>query len=344
MEKQIRLREDVTSLTGPERAAVILFALGKDRGAKLMEQLDEDEIRMVSRSMAQLGSITSSVCEHLLRDFTDYFVNSASVVGTYDSTERMLSQFLPEERVMEIMGDIRGAAGRSMWEKLSTVNEQILASYLQSEHPQTAAVILSKIRSAHAARVVAALPSEFRADVMRRMIEMDYVQKDVLKDIEETLHSEFMVNYARMLGNDSHMRIADILNQVDRARLPEIMGEIEQEVPDSADAIKALMFTFDDLLKLDGRSIQVIVQAVEIDTLILALKGLKDEAREIVFQNMSERARAIVKGELELMGAIRASDVDEAQSRVLRLAKELEARGEIILNQQGKSSPRRMIA
>lgn len=343
MDKHIRLREDVTSLTGPERAAVILFALGKDRGAKLMEKLDEDEIRIVSRSMAQLGSITSTVCEHLLRDFTDYFANSASVVGTYDSTERMLSQFLPEERVMEIMGDIRGAAGRSMWEKLSTVNEHMLASYLQSEHPQTAAVILSKIRSAHAARVVAVLPSDFRADVLRRMIEMDYVQKDVLKDIEETLHSEFMVNYARMLGNDSHMRIADILNQVDRTRLPEIMEEIEAGIPKSAEAIKALMFTFDDLLKLEPRAIQIVVQAVEIDTLIVALKGLREEQQEVVFANMSERARGIVKGELELMGAIRASDVDEAQTRILRLAKELEARGEIMLNVEGKSA-RRMIA
>jgi flagellar motor switch protein FliG len=338
MEEQVKPGAEDRLLSGPEKAAVILFSLGRERGAKLMERLDEDEIRILSRSMAQLGSITSSVCERLLREFTDHFANSSAVVGTYDSTEKMLSLFLPDERVMEIMGDIRGAAGRSMWEKLSTVNEQMLASYLQSEHPQTAAVILSKIRSSHAAKVVNVLPGQFRAEVLRRMIEMEYVQKDVLKDVEETLHSEFMVNYARMLGNDSHMRIAEILNQVDRAQLPEIMGEIEGEVPQSAEIIRSLMFTFDDLVKLDARSFRTIIQAIEIDTLILALKGVKDEVKETFFDNLSERVSAIVRSELELMGPVRAADVEGAQARIVRVAKDLEARGEIVLEQNERKA------
>jgi len=338
MEEQVKPGAEDRLLSGPEKAAVILFSLGRERGAKLMERLDEDEIRILSRSMAQLGSITSNVCERLLREFTDHFANSSAVVGTYDSTEKMLSLFLPDERVMEIMGDIRGAAGRSMWEKLSTVNEQMLASYLQSEHPQTAAVILSKIRSSHAAKVVNVLPGQFRAEVLRRMIEMEYVQKDVLKDVEETLHSEFMVNYARMLGNDSHMRIAEILNQVDRAQLPEIMGEIEGEVPQSAEIIRSLMFTFDDLVKLDARSFRTIIQAIEIDTLILALKGVKDEVKETFFENLSERVSAIVRSELELMGPVRAADVEGAQARIVRVAKDLEARGEIVLEQNERKA------
>lgn len=338
MEEQVKPGAEDRLLSGPEKAAVILFSLGRERGAKLMERLDEDEIRILSRSMAQLGSITSNVCERLLREFTDHFANSSAVVGTYDSTEKMLSLFLPDERVMEIMGDIRGAAGRSMWEKLSTVNEQMLASYLQSEHPQTAAVILSKIRSSHAAKVVNVLPGQFRAEVLRRMIEMEYVQKDVLKDVEETLHSEFMVNYARMLGNDSHMRIAEILNQVDRAQLPEIMGEIEGEVPQSAEIIRSLMFTFDDLVKLDARSFRTIIQAIEIDTLILALKGVKDEVKETFFDNLSERVSAIVRSELELMGPVRAADVEGAQARIVRVAKDLEARGEIVLEQNERKA------
>jgi flagellar motor switch protein FliG len=333
MEEQVKAGAEDRLLSGSEKAAVILFSLGRERGAKLMEKLDEDEIRILSRSMAQLGSITSSVCERLLREFTDHFANSSAVVGTYDSTEKMLSLFLPDERVMEIMGDIRGAAGRSMWEKLSTVNEQMLASYLQSEHPQTAAVILSKIRSSHAAKVVNVLPGQFRAEVLRRMIEMEYVQKDVLKDVEETLHSEFMVNYARMLGNDSHMRIAEILNQVDRTQLPDIMGEIEGEAPQSAEIIRSLMFTFDDLVKLDARSFRTIIQAIEIDTLILALKGVKEEVKETFFENLSERVSAIVRSELELMGPVRAADVEGAQARIVRVAKDLEGRGEIVLEQ-----------
>lgn len=336
MEEQAKAGVEDRLLNGSEKAAVILFSLGRERGAKLMEKLDEDEIRILSRSMAQLGSITSSVCERLLREFTDHFANSTAVVGTYESTEKMLSLFLSDERVMEIMGDIRGAAGRSMWEKLSTVNEQMLASYLQSEHPQTAAVILSKIRSSHAAKVVNVLPGQFRAEVLRRMIEMEYVQKDVLKDVEETLHSEFMVNYARMLGNDSHMRIAEILNQVDRTQLPAIMGEIEGEVPQSAEIIRSLMFTFDDLVKLDARSFRTIIQSIEIDTIILALKGVKDEVKETFFENLSDRVSTIVRSELELMGPVRATDVEGAQARVVRVAKDLEARGEILLEQNDR--------
>ena len=333
MARQIRVRDNYELLTGPEKAAVILLTLGKEKGAKVMEKFDDDEIRIVSRAMASLGSITSDVAEQLLRQFTDHFANSATVIGTYESTERMLANFLPDDRVMEIMSEIRGPAGRTMWEKVSNVNEQVLATYLQGEHPQTAAVILSKIRASHAAKVLPLLPKDFVHEVVRRMIEMEYVQKDVLEDVEEMLHSEFMANYIRAHGNDSHMQMADILNLVDRQSLNEIMGGLEQDMPESAKIIKALMFTFDDLVKLDPRTLQVIIQNTEVEVLITALKGVRDEVRDVFFENLSERAGLIVRSELENMGPVRADEVENAQNKILNLAKELAERGEIYLTQ-----------
>ncbi|WP_119461155.1 flagellar motor switch protein FliG [Rhodospirillaceae bacterium SYSU D60014] len=342
MGTQIRVRDNYEHLTGPEKAAVILLSLGKEKGAKVMEKFDDDEIRIVSRAMASLGSITSEIAEQLLRQFTDHFANSATVIGTYESTERMLSNFLEDDRVMEIMSEIRGPAGRTMWEKVSNVNEQVLATYLQGEHPQTAAVILSKIRSSHTAKVLPLLPKAFVHDVVRRMIEMEYVQKDILEDVEEMLHSEFMANYIRAHGSDSHMHMADILNMVDRDSLKEIMGGLEEDMPDSATVIKALMFTFDDLVKLDPRTLQVIIQNAEVEVIVTALKGVRDEVRDIFFANFSERAGLIVRSELENMGPVRADEVEDAQNKILSLAKELSDRGEIYLT-QGPNSTAQMI-
>ena len=339
---QIRVRNSADLLSGPERAAIILLSLGKERGAKLMERFDDDEIRIVSRAMAGLGSITSEVAEQLLRQFTDHFANSASVLGTYESTERMLMNFLPSERVMDIMGEIRGPAGRTMWEKISNVNEQVLANYLQGEHPQTVSVILSKIRPAHASKVLPLLPKEQMHDVIRRMIEMDYVQKDILEDVEEMLHSEFMANYIRSHGSDSHMQIADILNLVDRECLNDIMGTLETEMPNSASIIKSLMFTFDDLVKLDALTLQIIFQNAEIETIITALKGVREEVRSVFYDNLSERARLIVRREVENMGPVRADEVEAAQNRILNIAKELGENGEIYLS-QGPNAASEMI-
>lgn len=342
MGSQLRVRDNHELLTGPERAAVILLSLGKEKGAKVMEKFDDDEIRIVSRAMASLGSITSDVAEQLLRQFTDHFANSATVIGTYESTERMLSNFLEDDRVMEIMSEIRGPAGRTMWEKVSNVNEQVLATYLQGEHPQTIAVILSKIRTSHTAKVLPLLPKSLVHDVVRRMIEMEYVQKDILEDVEEMLHSEFMANYIRAHGSDSHMQMADILNLVDRESLNEILGGLEEDMPDSATVIKALMFTFEDLVKLDGRTLQVIIQNAEVEVIVTALKGASDEIRNTFFANFSERAGLIVRSELENMGPVRADEVEEAQNRILNLAKELSDRGEIYLT-QGPNSGKQMI-
>ncbi|HYD66904.1 flagellar motor switch protein FliG [Azospirillum sp.] len=333
----IKIRDNYKSLSGTEKTAIIFLALGEERGSRLMEKLDEDEIRMVSRAMASLGNVTSNLVEALLRTFTERFANVGSVVGSFDSTERMLSRFLPDDRVSEIMGEIRGPAGRTMWEKMSNVNEGVLATYLAGEYPQTAAVILSKMRTDHAAKVLPLLSPGLRHEVIERMIQIESVQRDVLLDIESILHNEFMANYARTHGSDTHERMADIFNRIDRETLGEIFSELEPLMPDSTQRIKQLMFTFEDLLRLDRVSLQTVIRRCDTGQLAIALKGAEAQQRDHFLAVMSERARMILQDEIENMGPVRMRDVNDAQAEIVQIAKALSDDGSIVIPQSGEA-------
>jgi flagellar motor switch protein FliG len=166
-------------MTGPERAAVLLLALGEQYGAKIWAQLDDNELRQIGVAMSALGTVAATSVEGLIVEFVKRLSGSGSVMGSYEATERLLKQFLTAERVAGIMDEIRGPAGRNMWEKLSHVQEDVLANYLKNEYPQTIAVVLSRLSTAHAGRVLAILPEEIAIDVVARMLKMDPVQKDV---------------------------------------------------------------------------------------------------------------------------------------------------------------------
>jgi flagellar motor switch protein FliG len=241
------------------------------------------------------------------------------------------------EKVSQIMEEIRGPAGRTMWDKLANVNETVLANYLKNEYPQTVAVVLSKIKPEHAARVLGALPEEFAMEVVQRMLRMESVQKDILDKVEKTLRVEFMSNLARTAKRDSHEHMAEIFNNFDRQTESRFLTALEERSRDSAERIKALMFTFEDLGKLDPGSIQTLLRNVEKDKLGLALKGATDSLRDVFFSNMSERAGKILREDMEAMGPVRLKDVDEAQMRMVNVAKDLANKGEIMIaNKQGE--------
>lgn len=328
----LKVRTDQKSLNGLEKAACILLALGEERGSRLMERLEDDEIREVSYAMAGLGTVSGKVVERLIRDFTERFAGTGELAGTFDTTERFLSKFMTGDRVQEIMADIRGPAGRTMWEKMSNVNEQVLATYLRNEHPQTIAVVLTKIRADHAARVLGLLPQNLVQMVVSRIIKMEAVPRDVLEDVEKTLRSEFMANYVRTLGHDSHAIMAEILNRTDKSLFDAIMDPLERRLPESAQRIKQLMFTFEDLTRLEPQALQVLIRNCDADVLALALKGLDQPMQMHFLANMSERAGNLIRDEIELMGAVRATDVEEARLTVLRTAKQLAEEGEIVIS------------
>jgi flagellar motor switch protein FliG len=325
------LEKKMDDLSGPEKAAVIMLALGNEHGAALWPLMDDEEIRDISMAMASLGKIDPEVIELLVVDFATQMTSTGTIVGSMDSTERLLRDILPQDRVDTILEEIRGPAGRTMWDKLSNVNEMVLANYLRNEYPQTVAVVLSKIRSEHAARVLSSLPEDFALEVVMRMLRMESVQKDILDKVERTLRVEFMNNLARTNRRDSHELMADIFNNLDRNAEGRFMASLEERNRDAAEKIKALMFTFEDLLRLDPGGVQTLIRGVENNRLALALKGSSDSIRDLFFSNMSERAAKILREDMDAMGPVRLRDVDESQSEIVATAKDLADRGEIML-------------
>ncbi len=236
---------------------------GEENSAKLWSMMDEEEIKEISQIMSNLGSVSSLLIEKLLVDFVSSMSGTGSLMGSYESTERLIAKFMPEDKVSQIMEEIRGPAGRTMWDKLANVNETVLANYLKNEYPQTVCVVLSKIKPEHAARVLGSLPEEFALEVVQRMLRMESVQKDILDKVEQTLRIEFMSNLARTAKRDAHEQMAEIFNNFDRQTESRFITALEERSRDSAERIKALMFTFEDLSKLDPGSIQTLLRNVE---------------------------------------------------------------------------------
>jgi flagellar motor switch protein FliG len=322
---------DERVLNGSEKTAVLLLAMGEVQCAKLFAMMHEDEIKEISLAMARLGSVQSDSVEELCTEFAKQLGGTGGLVGSYENTERLLTKILPRDRVSQIMEEIRGPAGRTMWDKLGNVNEAVLANYLKNEYPQTVAVVLSRVRAEHAARVLAKLPDAFAMEVVMRMLRMESVQKDILDSVERTLRSEFMSNLARSTRRDSHEMMADIFNSLDRATETRLLAALEERNRESAERIKALMFTFDDLGRLSPQAMQVLLRNIARESLPLAMKGASDKLRGLFLSNMSERAGKILRDEIEALGPVRLRDVDEAQATIVTAAKELAAQGEIEL-------------
>jgi flagellar motor switch protein FliG len=319
------------TLTGPQKAAAVMLALGEDHAATLFSKMHQDEFRDLSQAMALLGTITAEQIEQLCREFGEQLGRTGALTGTFESTERLLLRTLPQDRVNQIMDEIRGPAGRTMWDKLGNVNEGVLANYLKNEYPQTVAVVLTKVKPDHAARVLSLLPEGFAMEVVMRMLRMETVQKEALEGVEKTLKAEFMSNLARSQRRDAHELMAEIFNNLDRQAEGRILGALEERNRDAAERIRTLMFTFEDLRRVDGAGLQVLLRNVEKDKLALALKGASEELREMFLKNLTERAAKLLRDDIAGLGPVRLRDVDEAQATIVSLAKDMAAQGQIQL-------------
>jgi flagellar motor switch protein FliG len=332
-----RIVETITTVAGmhgSEKAAILLLALG-EQAKPVWDLLDDDELREISGAMSNLGPVKAETVEYLIKDFVNRLSGSGAVTGSYEQTHRLLLQFLPREKVDALMEEVRGPAGRTMWDKLANVNEQVLANYLKNEYPQTVSVILSKIKTDHSARVLTALPPEFALEVIQRMLRMEPVQRDILEKIEVTLRNEFMTNLARTSKRDSHEQMAAIFNNFDRQTEGRFMSLLEDKNKDAADKIRSLMFVFEDLSKLDPGGVQTLLRSIDKDKLGLALKGANDEMRNLFMSNMSERAAKLMRDDMAAMGPVKLKDVESAQQEMVVVAKALADRGEIMLAESG---------
>jgi flagellar motor switch protein FliG len=321
-----------------EKAAIVMMVLDEDRSQRIFARLEEDEIRRLSRAMANLGRAGMDTVERTIVEFRQEVGRTGNVFGNVESTERLLRRMLPGEKVDEIMDEIKGPEGKNMWEKLSNISPEVLGSYLRNEYPQTAAVILAKLPAQHAARVLRLLPEQLTAEISVRLVRMDSIQRAVLTDIEETLKREFMTNLARSYERDSSSIMAEMLNRSDKEMVERVMRALEEKEPHAAARIRRIMFTFDDLARVDRATFGVLIAECPAERLSIALSGAAPEIRELFLANMSERAANMLREELEALPAQRRKTVEDAQGEVIAIAKRLADDGRIFILEEDEEA------
>lgn len=311
-------------LRGPEKAAILFLCLGESRGTGIMQRLDDEDIEKITRAMAGLGVIEAPSVEEVLGEFTDGVANGGGVVGSFSVAENMLRSFLPADQVDTILKDIRGPLKeRDLWARFSSLSEVVIANYLKGEHEQTVAAILSNVKPDVAAKVLPLLGQTKMEDVIERMIRMEAVPHHMMQQIEETLQSDIINAAAQPTSAELHNRLAELFNKLDSEAFEKVSIELEKRIPDTFNAIKQKMFTFDDLIRLDAMALARIMRGVPGNTLPLALRGASKALREVFLQALPGRSRDMLLDEINTMGPARGSEVRAAQVAMVDYAKEL---------------------
>lgn len=319
-------------LSGVERVAALLLSLGRTSSAKLLQHFDQEEIRMITVTAAQLGTVATEELDRLAEEFIEQFSNGPALYGSANEVEKMLEGVLPEDQLSDIMSDVLGNSNRSIWDRLATVSETVFANYLAKEHPQTGALILTKIKPSAAAKVLGQVPTPMRNQLVRRMLSIKAVVPEIMREVEKTMHEDFMLNLSGTLEADSYARMADILNKMDRDHMEDALDNLNEVRPKTAEMLKGLLFTFDDIVKLNARTRMAIFDQIPTDRIVLALKGTDAGFREVILSSLTSRSRRIAEHELAAGEPAAQRDVLEARSGITNLALEMAGRGEIDLN------------
>lgn len=314
---------------GPNKVAAILLALGRPLAGTLLEHFDPVDVRLITRRAAELGQITPHEIELLIEEFTQCFAEGTSLYGTANEVAKLLGDVLPPDQVAEIMSDVLGNSNRSIWERVSNGSETVLAGYLMKEHPQTIALVLSKVKPSCAAKVMAQLPQDLRNQLMRRMLSFKPMVDETMRIIERTLHEDFMVNLGRNMQEDTHSRMADIINKMERDHMEDVLQNLSNTRPKSADVLRGLLFTFEDIIKLQPRARMVVFDQVPTERIVLALKGTERDFRDAILSSLASRARRLVEAELSSSDPAPQRDVLDARRAIADLALEMAGRGEI---------------
>jgi flagellar motor switch protein FliG len=329
----VKTKTDIKQLSGTDKVAILFLCIDEKRSAKIMGRMTPQEITHVTRSLAGLGVVANNVVEDVITEFLEQMVNGTGLVGNVGAAEKILLNFMGSEDVSNLMKEVKGPLqGKNLWTRFSALNESTIASYLKNENPQTAAAILSKVKPDVIARVLPLLEKNLLQDIVSRMIAMEPVPQDFLNHIEATLHEEFMNSAARTKTIDPLQQMADIFNKLDPDLFENLSAGLEIAMPDAIRSIKQKMFTFDDLIRIDVQAIGKIMRAgSEGNMLATALKGAKPELRDFFLSALPERARNMLSEEMRTMGPVRRRDVQDAQTALVDIAKDLAAEGAIAL-------------
>ncbi len=326
-----------SGLTGLQKAAVLLIALGPEKSSHIFKHLKEDEIEELTLEIANTRSITPQVKEDVIEEFYQVCLAQQYIAeGGIGYAKELLEKALGEDRARDVIGKLTASLQVKPFEFVRKTDASQLLNFIQDEHPQTIALIMSYLSAAQSSMILSALPPERQADVAKRIAIMDRTSPDVIKEVEKVLESKLasLVNqdYTIIGGVDA---VVEILNSVDRGTEKHIMETLEIEEPELADEIRKKMFVFEDILLLDDRAIQRVLRDVENSDLAIALKGSNEEVQNAVFKNLSKRLSAMIKEDMEFMGPVRMKDVEEAQQKIVNIIRKLEDSAEIVISRGG---------
>ena len=325
--------KDINSLTGRQKAAIFLVSLGGEISAKIMERLREDEVEKIVFEIARIETIESELKDAVLQEFQELMMAQNFITtGGIDYARDVLEKTFGGQKATEVINRLTSSLQVRPFDFIRRTDPGHLLNFIQQEHPQTIALILAYLEPNKASQILQNLPDEIQSDVARRIATMDRTSPDVLREVERVLEKKLSTisseDYTAAGGVDS---IVEILNLVDRQSERTIIESLEDEDPDLAEEIKKKMFIFEDIVMLDDRSISKVLREVNNDEMAKALKQVDAEVQDKIFRNMSKRAGAMLRDEMEYMGPIRVKDVEEAQQKIVSIIRHLEDKGEIVI-------------
>lgn len=325
------------TISGVQKAAILLIALGPDKSANVFKHLKEDEIEQLTLEIANTRSVSPAIKDSVLDEFYEVCLAQQYIAeGGITYAKDLLEKALGAERAKDVIGKLTASLQVRPFEFVRKTDASQLLNFIQDEHPQTIALILSYLSSGQASAIISALAPEKQTDVAKRIAQMDRTSPDVIKEVEKVLEQKLasLVNqdYTIVGGVDS---IVEILNTVDRGTEKHIMESLEIEDPELADEIRKKMFVFEDILSLDDRSVQRVLREVDNNELAVALKGSNEEVQNLIFSNLSKRLATMIKEDMDFMGPVRLKDVEEAQQKIVNIIRKLEDSAEIIISRGG---------
>ena len=324
-------------LMGVQKAAILLIALGPEKSALIFKYLKEEEIEDLTLEIANTRSVTPQLKEQIINEFYEMCLAQQYIAeGGIGYARELLEKALGQDKALDVIGKLTASLQVKPFEFIRKTDPAQLLNFIQDEHPQTIALILSYLPANQAAMIVSALPPDRQADVAKRIAVMDRTSPDVIKEVEKVLESKLasLVNqdYTIIGGVDA---VVEILNTVDRGTEKHIMETLEIEEPELADEIRKKMFVFEDILLLDDRAIQRVLRDVDNNDLATALKGANEQVQNAIFNNLSKRLATMIKEDMEFMGPVRMKDVEEAQQKIVSVIRKLEDSGEIVISRGG---------
>ena len=330
-------KKDSAELTGSEKAAILLIALGPEKSASIFKHLKEEEIEQLTLEIANTSSVSPVTKEDVLNEFYEVCLAQQYIAeGGINYAKELLEKALGEDKARQVIGKLTASLQVRPFEFIRKTDPSQLLNFIQDEHPQTIALILAYLPAQMSSMVVSALAPEKQADVAKRIAQMDRTSPDVIKQVEKVLERKLasLVNqdYTIVGGVDA---IVAILNSVDRGTEKHIMETLEIEDPELADEIRKKMFVFEDILTLDDRAIQRVLRDVDNSDLAMALKGSNEEVQNVIFNNLSKRLAVMIKEDMDFMGPVRMKDVEEAQQKIVNVIRKLEDAAEIVISRGG---------